>query len=214
MKVATEYFSKTESAVIKLFEGIQAYLGVLEPMLAPSRLREDAPEEVLNAAIEASLNAQRKFSSESFALCTLCGAVLQVAEKAIDMYSTNTTIPESAADIISTGSRYAKYCIGREVFNLPIGLVILAGRNQHTHFEAKALRQINVSIFKRIASAHGIPNHVDPAFDLENPNLTSLAHNITAILGWRSYDNYLSDMKAMLDPRLTPAPLSPKLRPV
>lgn len=30
----------------------------------------------------------------------------------------------------------------------------------------------------------------DPAFDLGNLRLVSFAHNITALIGWRSFDDY------------------------
>ena len=38
----------------------------------------------------------------------------------------------------------------------------------------------------------------DPAFDLENTVLINFSSNITALLGWRNYEAYYSDMKLLI----------------
>ena len=83
-----------------------------------------------------------------------------------------------------------------------LGLIILAGRNQHMHFGDEPLRDPNVSIFARLASfgsMGGDETVHDPAFDLENKNLVSFAHNITALIGWRSFGNYQRDLRELLE---------------
>jgi len=195
MQTIDTYISKTESAARKLFEGIQDYTSILDAIRRQAEF--DTQSEQREEAIANSLRAQRQYSEEVFALATLCGAVLQLAAKAIEIYSTNSDVPRGLESIVGSGNS-VRFCIGRETWGLPIGLIIMAGRNQHTHFNETKLNRINLEIFDRLASYHGIPGYKDPAFDLDNPKFVSCAHNVTAILGWRSYDVYVTDLLAML----------------
>lgn len=210
MQTADDYIQKTESAVRRLFDGIDAYLAVLHkakiPALAPSEPYESnlTPEMVsINFPNEEQLtarrDAEREFLAESFALDTLCGAVLQVAGKAIEIYSTNTNVPPSCLELVKP--MFAKFCVGRMVRNVPLGLIIYAARNQHTHFNDKSLREPSATVFERLATAHGYSTTEsvrDPAFDLNNPSLTSYASNVTALIKWRNYDQYVRDMHDLL----------------
>jgi hypothetical protein len=96
MQTATEYLAKTESAVRHLFEGIDSYLEILRiavnPVFvtsAPSGPVQDAEFEAWQIenveSLVAARQAEQEFIAESFALDTLSGAVLQVAEKALDL---------------------------------------------------------------------------------------------------------------------------------
>lgn len=152
-----------------------------------------------NAAAEA---ARTEFKSEVFALDILCGSLLQVADKAIECYSKNTFIPQAVQGFIKPSS--VKYCVGREVRGLPIGLIVYAARNQHMHFNEDSLREPSATVFERLATtpAHALMANAgpirDPAFDLTNPSITSFASNVTALLGWRHYDDYSRDMHDLL----------------
>lgn len=208
MESAKDYFSRTESAAQHLFKGIGGYLSVLRSVRdvvfvtgkppGPERdaefaawYEESAPRR------SAAQEAERKFVAETFALDTLCGAVLQIACKAIEVYSQQSTVPLGI--MVKATNKHAKYCIGREVRSLPIGLVIYAARNQHIHFnEGFSLKEkINIDVFGALASNHGY-GATDPAFDLRNPRLHSYAGNITALLEWRSFNDYMRDMREML----------------
>lgn len=138
--------------------------------------------------------------AEAFALDTLCGAVLHVAEKALEIYGRGTEVPEHLSHAV--WPNLAKYCVGRTVRRVPFGLVVYAARNQHAHFNHNSLKAPNVAVFEALATAHGYGGNeeriVDPAFDLANPGLVSYASNVTALVRWRDYDSYLEDMNAML----------------
>lgn len=218
------YIVKTESAVRKLFEGIESYLMLLEPMpLMPYSMPQLGRAKQLNEfnawreqnepAVKASKEAHRRFSEESFARSVLCGAVLQVAAKAIECCSKNELVSESARPLveqekngISKVSKNIKhFCIGKEVYGVPIGLIIYAGRNQHIHFNERPLTdKVNVNVFKKLALRYEEEVGAGSAFDLNNPHLVSCASNITHILGWRSgdardaYDAYAADLKELL----------------
>ena len=211
MDTAAEYIAKTESAMRKLLEGIDEYLQVLRDSPVPVfiTLTSPGPEfdrewtdwmnanKAKNVAAEA---ARMQFRAESFAMNVLCGAVLQVAGKGIDLYSTNTVIPAAVQSFVK--STAAEYCVGREVRGMPIGLIVYAGRNQHTHFDEKTLRDPGATVFERLVTTaeQGLQvAYRDQAFDLKNPAILSFAANVTVLLGWKDYDAYVKDMWAMLN---------------
>ena len=209
MQTPESYITKTESAVRKLFEGIESYVRLLEPtrgtMFVTSqsdrmkrRAELDTWREQNQTAVMASEEAWRKFSEESFAMAVLCGAVLQIAAKAIEIYSTNADVPVSVEDIIENNIKLSKFCIGREVYSVPIGLIIYAGRNQHAHFNEPELYSVNEKVFERLRLHLGAEAHKYFMFDRANPLANSWARDITYILGWRSYEAYVADLRDLL----------------
>lgn len=213
MQTAAEYLDKTESAIRLLFDGIDSYISILRHHPTSAFVTSYTDEADFQAqykawakendgVIRASLEAQREYLAESFAQATLCGAILQVAAKAIECYSMNKKIPADWTTFIKTTSVAAPFCVGRMVRGVPLGLVIYAARNQHTHLEDTELRELNVEVFERLAVNHGAMTNIpfrDPAFDLKNTGLMSYASNCTALIGWRSYEVYKRDMQALLE---------------
>lgn len=212
MQTLDEYLVKTRSAVRHLFEATDAYRAVLDqahmPIFISSTLNDEEREKELEAwlarhadAIQAAREAERRYFDESFALATVCGAVLQVADKAFECFSRHATIPAGWEGVLT--QRSARYCTGRVVRNVPLGLVILAGRNQHMHFDDEEPRKLTVAVFDRMAIYHGRntdPEIRDPAFDLRNDRLVSYAHNVAALLEWDSYDAYEADLREAILP--------------
>ena len=208
MQSAEDYLRKTESAVRLLFTGIDSYLQVLRQatgVVFVSGELDDSKREADFAAwlieneqrLAAARVAERDFIAESFALDTLCGSILQVAGKALEVYGTNNVIPTGLPTTVK--SHFAKFCVGRPIRTVPLGLVIYAARNQHTHFNDDGLREPSSSVFNLLATAHRFgPGIVDPAFDLKNDRLLSYASNISSLLDWRSYEQYIADMRSML----------------
>lgn len=214
MQNAAEYLDKTRSAVAKLFDGIDTYLAFLRQhstTFVTSYTNEEdwqkqyqAWYEANHSKIQAALDAQKQYLGESFAQAALCGAVLQIAAKAIECYSKNTQIPQDWETFIKPGSKSVPFCIGRLIRGVPLGLVIYAARNQHTHFEDQNLREPNIEVFRRLAINHGYGKGnteliVDPAFDLDTESINSFASNVTALIEWRSVDAYASDMRKLLE---------------
>ncbi len=210
MQSATEYLSRTESAVRLLFTGVDSYMGLLRDATGvvfvtgePYGPKQDAEFEAWKTQnahrLVAAREAERRFLAESFALNTLCGSILQVADKALELYSSNQSIPSGLPSTLKP--YHAKFCVGRTIRTLPLGLIVHAARNQHAHFNENSLREPGKSVFHQLATAHGYGGgreFVDPAFDLNNQNLLSCASNVTSLVGWRSYDTYLADMRSML----------------
>lgn len=214
MQTPAEYIDKTESAVRKLFEGIDSYSEILRhhPTSvfitsytddADFNAQYEAWAKEHNHVIAASLEAQKEYIAESFAQTTLCGAVLQVAAKALECYSKNTVIPDGWSSVIKPVSKAVPFCVGRFIRDVPLGLVVYAARNQHTHFEDADLREPNLSVFECLATNHGIQSSQpfrDSAFDLQNTGLVSFASNCSALIGWRSYEAYEKDIRTLLEP--------------
>ncbi|MBQ4831487.1 hypothetical protein J8L84_19575 [Alteromonas sp. MMG017] len=212
MDTIEEYLKSTESATKKLFEGIEDYLSILYEVKKPVFSGDYTDEDDFQAKlivwaeeneeqIQAKLDSQNRYINEIIAQSTLCGAILQIAAMGIKKYSRNKVIPDSCKGIVKI--EFArKYCIGRIVNGLPIGLVIYAGRNQSNHLDDGKLRDPSQSIFDIIATIG--PSKLvrepykDPCFDTSNPTLDNYASNITGLLQWRDYDQYKKDMLGML----------------
>lgn len=207
METPSEYLEKTDSAIRHLFWGISTYLERLKIVVNPLQVSVEVWGPAQNAeyehwhmenaeAIEAARRAEEDFIAESFALGTLAGAVLQVAEKALELYGKGIEIPEEWRSVKSVKARF---CCGRLVRGVPLGLIVHAARNQHAHYADKALREPNRTVFERLATEHGNPTDArDPAFDLSNPALSTFATNVTGLIKWRTHEQYLHDMRDML----------------
>ena len=212
MQTAIEYLTRTESAVRHLFDGVDSYVARLRNVdvtggvfvtskpFDPAHDTEFETWRLANAEkLTAAKTAKQEFIAESFALCTLCGAVLQVAAKALEIYSENTDVPTDW-DIVR-GTSAEKFCVGRKVRTVPLGLIIYAARNQHTHFNKKKLNKVSTKVFNTLAEGHGYktPKLVsEPAFDISKAAVTSYASNVMALIEWRSYDQYAKDIRALI----------------
>ena len=211
MQSFAEYAAKTESAVRLLFDGIASYSRLIpdyKPAIFVSSEIDESDFEVAysdwrlkNAsALAATTEAERKYLAESFALDTLCGAVFQVADKAIEVYSDSTQVPSEWTNSISPNT--AKYCRGRLVRTVPLGLVIYAARNKHAHYNEGSLRPLSSAVFERLATEHEYPKsevRCDPAFDLTNPKIETCAHNVMTLIGWATYEIYASDLATLVN---------------
>jgi hypothetical protein len=168
MDSAEEYLEKTKSAVTKILEGIDSYLKILsEPPPVYEGNDGDTLKErpahtkwmaVNKPAMQSSFKEERKFSAERFALATLCGSLLQIAYMGIQWFSESKELPEDLPEALrllitpKTKNKLAKFCIGRRVRKVPIGLVIYAGRNQFNHMDGEKLSDLNTTIFDLLAS--------------------------------------------------------------
>ncbi len=211
MNTFDEYLKKTETAAQILFEGIDKYMNIIKSvdLLVFSTstddisdpLREYEDWEIENAGqIRKRQKAEKHFIEESFAMATLCGAVLQLAYMAIKQFSNNHSVPDRFNAHFKKDRKEAKFCIGREVESVPIGLIIYAGRNQAAHYDDDDLRENNKFIFESLCkrTTRTGKEYRHPLFDLENEDIDNYASNITHILGWRSYDAYQRDMRSLL----------------
>lgn len=205
-----EYLARTKSAVQHLFEDIDAYLQILRNGRAPVLVGSYANDAERDAAlerwikeqsqeIEKGLAAERAFLAEKYALATLCGALLQIAAMAIRLYSKNDQVPEDLSGVVK--GAHTAYCIGRRIREVPLGLIVYAGRNQHNHIDDGFLREPSSTVFEWLATKHSYGDGIrDPAFDLNAGLVWNYASNVTSLIGWRSYPSYEKDMRSLFTP--------------
>jgi len=209
MQTPAEYLAKTESAVRHLFDGIDAYHNPLRSADIPVLVRDEPFGTAAQAAEQedwiirneerfaAAWEVERMFLAELFAMDTLCGAVLQVADKALDLYGKEDSIPPAWSGVVK--KKMAKYCCGRLIRTVPLGLVIHAARNQHAHFDDPAPHPLTEQVFKLLATAHGYPTlQLDRTFDLSIP-MQSFASDIVDLISWPTFEHYVTDMRALLE---------------
>lgn len=211
MNLALDYINETESAAIKLFEGVEEYVSLLTKFKVPMHFGDHKGEDEFWKSFRAWRNlpevieAQRKadecrdeYFSKRFSLNVLLGSILQIAAKGIELYSKNRQVAKGFENY--TNEKIKKFMIGNEVRGVPMGLIIYAGRNQYNHLEAGAeLHPVNKEVFSRLAKNHEYGEGIiDPAFDLENPDLFCYSSNVAAILKWKNYQNYKTTMLSLL----------------
>jgi hypothetical protein len=207
-----EYINETEWAIKSIFDGINQYHAMLKDIKHPGYVftaEDDIERDKLikewseknKDEINRYLMKQRELSGYRFGFSTLCGSILQIAYMGIKQFSDNHENVCCYPEPIGKNKITKKFCIGRKVRKVHIGLIIFAGRNQYNHLDEEILNPANKIIFDMIALNHGIKGAEgikDPAFDLESNTIYNYAHNIIFILGWRSYDNYYKDMVDIL----------------
>jgi hypothetical protein len=213
MEQFKDYLSKTKSAVQKVFEAYDSYLDLLrypERPIFPFLGNPDSEEnkraykiwhEENKAMLEERYRRDNKYVFEMFAKSALAGTILQFAYHGICLFSKNKIVPPNFNNIIKPKSKAVKFCIGRLIDDIPVGLIIFAGRNQAMHFEDKYLKEPSRTVFNKLANWYS-PNFnkwfINDYYDLNNPDIMHYAGNILYKLGWEGYVDYESDMLEML----------------
>jgi hypothetical protein len=198
-----EYLSMTEFSVKHLYDGVNAcfnYYKEASEYWDISKLNEPLNEENKNK-LDKYLSLARKYFDLNFSENTFCGSILQVASIGIDYFSRNNNIPDSFEDVIRQNSEKVKrFCIGKELYGIPIGLIIYAGRNQYSHWNERDPYEINKKVFEKLTLAFSKNMFSDLAFDLLNPGITIYSKEILLIaLKWYNYDIYYKEMKELFD---------------
>lgn len=105
------------------------------------------------------------------ALGALAGNLLQVAKQGL-----STAFGEEA-----------NWPDGRAVGSQTLKAVIRGARNQTIHWEEGNCRPAAAQVFQGLAQDYGAP--------FADYNASNLAMPVIALLGWRTYDNYVADMR-------------------
>lgn len=178
----SDYLSQSEKATVQLFESLAFYHDIIKESLPPMYIssRSDGVcdqeefeqwERDNHDMVQKSLEKQREYFGHTFSQGVICGSIIQIASMGIQTFSSNDSIPDDCSELVAEGSKAVKFCIGRTVRTLPIGLIIYAARNQYNHMDDDAYSQITTNIFDRVAFAVSGGGFKDPAFDLNNQNL-------------------------------------------
>ncbi len=209
-----KYFKETENAVRSLFSCIGEYRDLFKLSISPIKAFQHTGEEdfkkkyaewrsepkVIEQHVFADY-AREEFHANIFSMYVISGSILQIVNKAIELFSNNTEVKPKYAYLFERcnnlpNNKIKKFCIGRDVRNVPLGLAIYAGRNQYNHLEVgRNLHTLNVNIFEALATVDEDKGYRNPAFDLSNELLDSYSFNILGLLDWNSYEDYQTDMQ-------------------
>lgn len=199
-----EYFIRTEAAVRPQFGALY----IFNEETRPSSLRTDATGLVINSEEECGeyVNRVRNNRFHHFAKAIVCGTILQVAYVAIKEYSQKQIQPGEFAEFgVTLNSKTAKFCIGRLIHGIPLGLLVFAARNQFNHWEeGEPTNPVTKAVFEKLYLHYRFNPLCDLEYALEWPWFRPVTHFVLwDEMGWRSYEIYLEDMREML--RVPPA---------
>ncbi|WP_189378238.1 hypothetical protein [Thalassotalea profundi] len=201
-----------------MFQVVQEYRELFRSSLSPVAVLRYSNEEDFDEEYEkwrSSPEIEKKFAAAQlakeeldgklFSLHVVAGSILQIAYQAIAMYQDEQELEERYQNLLDgmrkVGNGAKKFFAGRDVRNVPLGLVVFAGRNQYNHLDAGSdLMVLNRNIFRALSHYEKEEyNYVNPAFDLQNDNLLSYSSNILSALEWDSFEQYQSDIKNLLN---------------
>lgn len=197
---AQNYLNDTEVAVRHLIEGLNSYDSARAPSILPF-ISENGMVKMSKAENEAFLDAYTKFFDLEFARATLAGSLLQVAYNCLKQYSPG--IEDAALRTkfsIRNGTTAEKFCLGRQVHGVPIGLLIYAGRIQYNHWEdGQPSNSVANAVFQELVTAYYDDASFDLAYETSYPSPRPVSHYIVKLeLKWATYDDYINDMRSLL----------------
>jgi len=204
-----EYFEQTEHAVRHAYAGLDSCWSYVERAqhYAPTPVREGnmlalyppaTPEEEEKSRHHGEL--LEKYFELKFSETMFAGFVLQTAHMAISLYSPCRAVPESCFAFVNPeNTRAAPFCIGKERYGVPTGLVVYAGRNQYAHWDEKNPHPTTERVFQALNVAFANNAFADLAFSLSNPGISIFAGEVLfTALDWRSYETYVAEMTELL----------------
>ncbi len=210
MDTHLHYLEKTRSGVGYLFDAIEGYRDILavakgaafegvfssetEFRKARELWRKENAEEIRN-----SLTAQRQYIAEMFSISIISGSIIAIAEKCLELYSNNETLGKGLR--FPLHPKKAKYCVGREINGIPLGLVLHAARNQHFHYESEKNHSPVPEVFEALSRRTAISTndtYQDPAFLIDNDTRGVMAANVLVLIGWRNAKDYFDEMSSIL----------------
>jgi hypothetical protein len=209
MEDARSYLIATAPATEGLFKLLNSYgwakmRALVE--LTKSRTREELEEH------------KESFSSTDVAREVIAGSILQIAYVALSRYAVPSGKSTNALHFASEINRLIrenpstrtkgpfslpdKFCVGREIGHLPMGMLIYAGRNQYNHFGEERLSVVNEVVFNHLHAVWPSPPN-GLTFDLYKEKRIH-SYSILAALGWNDseqemgYSTYKRDMSDLL----------------
>lgn len=172
-----DYLGKTEHATKHLYAGLDScreFYAQAQKHWNITQLNEPLTSE-RKAALDQYLQLAGKYFALKFSEAMFAGGILQMAYTAIRLYSRNSLVPKNCVTIVGTKKSVLPFCIGREQYGLPIGLIIYAGRNQFSHWDDENPHEITQQVFNALSEAFLNNPLSDLAFSLANPTVNIYA---------------------------------------
>ncbi|MBI3373739.1 MAG: hypothetical protein HY017_18605 [Betaproteobacteria bacterium] len=152
---------------------------------------------------EAFLKAYDAHFGLEFSRAALSGSILQIAYMGIKRFGQLTISSARCQELnVKASTPGSVFCVGRLVRNIPIGLLIYAGRIQYNHWEeGEPSNLIARQVFRELAISYSDDQDFDLGYVLDYLAPRPVSHYIVNLeLGWRSYQTYLEDMISILPP--------------
>ena len=163
---AHEYLDKTAEAVRSAFATIARYDELIEQDLESRGADHAARLEALaawvdNPKVSPLVKPASTLSPDeglSFARDALYGLIFQTAYQGLKLFSTNTTALPNFCVAGYGGA--IPFMVGRQVRNVPLGLIIFAVRNHFNHLDlGNRLYEINLHVFRDLSARLGATRH-------------------------------------------------------
>lgn len=217
----TEYLSQTKYAVSQLFENLQFYKALYQEVIEATRKTKsflfddynsepdnpDYKKEFERFVSENKESGRRqseaisKLEGADVSSNAIAGAIIQIGFMAVKIFSNNAEVPEPLKKIhnnLSPGLQktFQTFAVGRNVWGeVPLGLVLYAGRNQYNHFDEHENGYNNLveTVFKRINNygRESLAFEISPVQHQEPQNV---AKRLLGVLNWRNYDDFERDI--------------------
>lgn len=212
METLEEYFKNTDFAIKSLFDILLEYESqhIRDFVGLVSTIKTKSLDDVKEYKIQAN--------SRIFSKNIIAGSILQIAYMAIKLHSKNEIknsflleceeyVNKNKASYKEFLKKYPfkfdkKFCVGREIENMPIGLIIYAARNQFNHMDERIMDLGELT--NKLILDYLYKNYSQKIndFDLNvyGDDKTLVSHSILDVLGWtsrtslNSYDAYKRDM--------------------
>jgi len=207
-----KYVKEITHAAKQLFEGLSYYHKYLTAIETPifTTMYDDEAEFERKYKEWAKKNRKKlkeydknlqKYFGYAISKAALCGAILQIAFTGMKLHARpRKKVPASCKAIFKgkENSEAKKYCIGRMVHDIPMGLIIYAARNQYSHMDDKVYNPVTTNVFEHLTTFGTGGKYRNPQFDLQVRKKEIYADNVLAILEWDNLETFLKDMKEML----------------
>jgi len=192
MSNALIYFRGIEPAAVGLFKLLNSYGWHKMKALA----------ELINKSSQGGFEERRAdFESVDVAREVIAGSILQIAYFAIKRHGEqrdkspnilhfeaemNRLLRESKRSRAKYFKLPPKFCVGREVGPLPIGMFVYAGRNQYNHFDDDRLEVVNEVVFNYLEQIFPEPGN-GKSFKVLGAG-RPLSYSVISALGWLDSD--------------------------
>lgn len=207
MEDARSYLESTAPAAEALFKTLNDYgctkmRALAEVMMIRTREGHEA--------------FKRDFSATDIAREVISGSILQLAYFGIKQFGVFKGKSSGALHFEAEMNRLLEecskprlngkfvlpedFCVGRDIGDLPIGMIVYAGRNQYNHHDAKRLTPVNEVVFNYLHQLWPQPDN-GRSFNIYDDN-NFYCWSVLCALGWvadEKKNGYLRFKKDLID---------------
>lgn len=185
MNPTEEYINDTSIDVSKLMDALSSFDREVFKLLARITHTQKPIEQTKEIKNIYSLFIPRE---------AIAGSILQIAFMGMKHFPRTGKKSEVVLLLeqniqVKTGKSYSyprQYCIGRQIADIPIGLVIFAARNQYNHQDepVEKLEYYNRIVFETLDFIYGEIGTTGLGFDLYSEKSLTYAFSVLMLLGW------------------------------